>query len=146
MRRGPFTLGEEMETLGWSRRLETGIDTIDAQHRSLFDAVNRLAAAFDAGDATSTVREALAFLAAYTLDHFEAEERLMEEVGFPGLAEHRDEHARLLIRVRVLQGRLDQDIPVSREVAALFTGWLRHHICERDMAYVQFMKDHPRSA
>ena len=32
--------------------------------------------------------------------HFSSEERLLEQQGFPGVAEHRDAHQRLLVRSR----------------------------------------------
>jgi len=124
----------------WNSRFETGIEHIDAQHKSLFEAVDRLATAFEAGKAEAEIKESLDFLAAYTLDHFEAEERLMREEGFPGLDQHKAEHDRLLVRVGILQGRLAQGIPVEREVATLLAGWLKHHIANMDMTYVPFMK------
>jgi len=29
---------------------------------------------------------------------------------------------------------------MAKDVTAFFAGWLKHHICETDMAYVRFMK------
>ncbi len=133
-----------MPAATWNSQLETGIDLIDAQHKALFEAINQFAVAVEGGRTEQGIAESLDFLATYTLDHFEAEERFMENMGFPGLAPHRAEHQRLLIRVRVLQGRLAQHIPVAREVAALLAGWLKHHISEMDMAYVAFTKERAR--
>ena len=133
-----------MPTVCWNRQLETGIDLIDTQHKALFEAIGRVAVAAEGGRTDQGIRESLDFLATYTLDHFETEERFMADMGFPGLASHRAEHQRLLIRVQVLQGRLAQDIPVAREVAALLAGWLKHHISEMDMAYVVFTRKQPQ--
>jgi len=129
-----------MRTSLWNSRFETGIDHIDAQHKSLFEAVDRLASAFESGKPVAGIKESLDFLAAYTLDHFEAEERLMSDLDYPGLDDHKTEHERLLVRVGILQGRLAQGIPVEREVTALLAGWLKHHISNMDMAYVRYMK------
>lgn len=63
----------------WSHRYETGIDLIDHQHRTLFDAVNQLAAAFKTGTAQNQVIVSLDFLAGYTVEHFQTEERFMKE-------------------------------------------------------------------
>ena len=124
----------------WNSRFETGIDLIDAQHKSLFEAVNRLAASLVSETGGEGVKESLDFLAKYTVDHFQMEEHFMGEMAYPGLAAHRAEHARLMNRVQVLQGRLAQGQPMTRDITTFYAGWLKHHICGTDMAYVQFMK------
>ena len=124
----------------WNSRFETGIDLVDSQHKSLFEAVNRLAASLGSETKGEGVKESLDFLAQYTLDHFRMEEHFMGEMAYPGLAAHRTEHARLMNRVQVLQARLAQGQPMTRDVATFYAGWLKHHICGTDMAYVQFMK------
>jgi|ERR1035438_678392 hemerythrin len=125
----------------WNSRFETGIDAIDSQHKSLFEAVNRLAASFHSGNTEVEIKKSLDFLVKYTLEHFQAEEHFMREVGYQGLAAHQLEHGRLMNRVRVLQDRLAQGTPVTMDVTIFFAGWLKHHICGTDMAYVRFMKE-----
>ncbi len=124
----------------WSSRFETGIALVDAQHKSLFEAVNRLAASLGSEDLDHRVQGSLDFLAKYTQGHFKTEELFMREMAYPELAAHAAEHARLMKRVEVLQARLAQGEPMVRDVATFFAGWLQHHICGRDMAYVRFMK------
>ena len=68
----------------------------------------------------------------------------MRDMAFPGLADHMAEHARLLDRVLVLQARLAQGGTVTRDVTTLYAGWLKHHICGTDMAYVRFLKEKER--
>ena len=136
----PLSDGYVMTVAVWNSRFETGIDLIDAQHRSLFEAVNRLAASLSSEPRGEGVKESLDFLAKYTLDHFQVEEHFMGEMAYPGLAAHRAEHARLVNRVQILQARLAQGQPMTRDVTTFYAGWLKHHICGTDMAYVQFMK------
>jgi hemerythrin len=129
----------------WNRRFETGIDLIDAQHKSLFEAVNRLAASLGSEALGERVKESLAFLANYTREHFKTEELFMREMGYPGLATHAAEHARLMKRVQVLQARLDQGQPMAGDVASFLANWLKHHICGKDMDYVRYMKEKARA-
>jgi hemerythrin-like metal-binding protein len=129
-----------MPVAQWNRRFETGITRIDAQHKSLFDAVNRLAASLVSEPKAEGVKESLDFLAQYTLDHFQAEEHFMHDMAYPDLDSHMAEHARLMNRVEVLQGRLAQGQTITRDVTTFYAGWLKHHICGTDMAYVRFMK------
>jgi hemerythrin len=129
-----------MPVAQWNSRFETGITRIDAQHKSLFEAVNRLAASLDSEPLGEGVKEGLDFLAQYTLDHFQMEEHFMREMAYPDLASHMAEHARLVNRVQVLQARLAQGQPMTRDVTTFYAAWLKHHICGTDMAYVRFMK------
>ncbi len=128
----------------WSSRFETGIDLVDAQHKALFEAVNRLAASFGAGTTATQVGESLAFLAQYTLEHFQTEEHFMREMGYPALETHRAEHARLVDKVQLLQSRLAEGKTVTMDVAIFLADWLKHHIHGADMAYVRFAKDKSR--
>jgi len=124
----------------WNSRFETGIHAIDAQHKALFEAVNRLAAALGSESMGEGVKASLDFLAQYTLDHFQMEEHFMREMAYPDLETHAAEHARLMNRVQVLQARLAQGQSMARDVTTFYAGWLKHHISGTDMAYVRFMK------
>jgi hemerythrin-like metal-binding protein len=124
----------------WEPRLETGIDVIDAQHRALFAAVNDLAVSFKSGQATDKARDSLAFLAKYTVEHFQTEERFMKAMGYPNLPAHRVDHGRLVSKLQMLQVKQGKGYLVTAEVALFVADWLTHHIEESDMGYVQFAK------
>jgi hemerythrin len=128
----------------WNNRFETGIAIIDTQHKSLFDALNKLADSFGAGTSKSHVKESLDFLMKYAAEHFETEERFMRDMGYPALASHMAEHAQLTGKTRDLQNRLVEGKPMTVEVTIFLADWLRHHIQEVDMGYVAFAKDKAR--
>ncbi len=124
----------------WSSRFETGIPIIDRQHQALFDAVNRLADSFKDGTSSAQVKASLDFLVTYTAEHFQTEERHMKEIGYPKLTSHMAEHAQLLARAQDLQAKLATGKPVTMEVTTFLADWLKHHINEVDMGYVEFAK------
>jgi hemerythrin len=135
----------------WSERYATGIVAIDAQHRRLFQAINRMESAYQAGTEESEAQESLAFLAKYTLEHFETEEALMRELGYPMLEFHQKEHADLMARILEMKAKLDEGFLVplhgadfAANMANFAADWLAHHINEADMGYVQFAKEQPR--
>ena len=128
----------------WSSRYETGIDLIDSQHQTLFAAVNQLADSFKTGTAGHQISESLDFLVKYTDEHFHAEEHYMREVGYPGLASHLAEHAKLMKQVRDLQGKMACGEPVTMDVTIFLADWLKQHINDSDMGYVEFMKQKAR--
>jgi hemerythrin len=125
----------------WSSRFETGIDLVDTQHKALFAAVNKLADSFQEGTASIQVRESLDFLVGYAREHFHTEERFMGEMNYPGLAQHRVEHARMMEQVHDLQMSLAEGKAATMDVTIFLVDWLKVHIHESDMAYVYFMKD-----
>ena len=127
----------------WNLGLETGIPEIDQQHRALFDAINALAEAFQAGQAPSRVGESLAFLNRYTREHFDTEEAFMVGSGYPQLAAHQAEHAQLMARLGELEARHGRGFLVTADVALFLAEWLTHHINEVDMGYVTFRRGAP---
>lgn len=124
----------------WTSRLETGIELVDSQHRGLFEAVNKLADSFKAGNAPNQVVESLDFLVAYTVEHFQAEEGFMRDEGYPGLAEHAEEHARLMRQVRELQVKCVAGRPVTMDVTIFLADWLTTHISGSDFRYAEFVR------
>ncbi len=126
---------------GWDRSLETGIAELDDQHRRIFaqaEAVLDAAALPDPAE----VRRTLAFLLDYAAVHFAAEERHMEEAGFPDLRAHAEAHAdlggRLAAVARAEAGGADPRA-VARDVRALVHGWLADHIRRKDRALATFL-------
>ncbi|MET0963469.1 MAG: hemerythrin family protein [Noviherbaspirillum sp.] len=114
----------------WSPRMSLGMPAVDATHRELLDELASLEQASDAEFGASYAR----FVAKVERD-FREEEELMEQMSFSGLANHREQHARMLgglhhVAIQVMAG----DIAAGREVAALMPGWFMLHIETMDGA------------
>jgi hemerythrin len=124
----------------WSSRFETGIPIIDTQHKALFEAVNKLADSFKAGTSAAQVKASMDFLVKYTVEHFQTEEKYMREIDYPKLTSHMAEHAQLVAKAQALQAKLAEGKPVTVEVTTFLADWLKHHINEVDMGYVEFLK------
>ncbi len=129
-----------MAIANWSSRYETGIELIDAQHKSLFTALNVLADSFRTGRSKALMDESLEALLAYTAEHFHTEERYMREFSYPGLAAHLAEHAILIVKARELRERFTEGSPVVMDVTIFFVELLKHHIDKVDRAMVEFLK------
>jgi hemerythrin-like metal-binding protein len=75
----------------FDQRYLLGQETMDGTHREFVNLVNRL------GEASKKeFIKLFAELLTHTKAHFEQENRLMEESGFPAIREHIDEHQRVL--------------------------------------------------
>jgi hemerythrin len=120
--------------LSWSEAFATGVAEIDAQHRELLEQVDRLLGAID-GD-PSALGRVLDFLGDYAVSHFEMEERLMEQHGYPDAEEHREAHASFVRAFGRLRYDFDLDGPTegfSELVTGWLVEWLKGHILELDM-------------
>ncbi len=129
-----------MAILVWSNRFETGIPAIDTQHKQLFQSVNDLSDSLRRGDPKGEVSRVLDFLISYTVEHFRTEETWMKNHGFPGLEEHKVEHAKLVAEVSQLKQRFDAGELMTMRVTIFLANWLKQHINESDLAYVEHSK------
>ncbi len=75
----------------FDRRFLLGVPAMDDTHREFAELVDRLE-----GTDTVAFTERFQALVRHTADHFQNEERLMCECGFPAIAEHKGEHERIL--------------------------------------------------
>ena len=119
----------------WDSSFETGIADVDAQHRRLVDIINSLVDAI--GHAPkSALKDIVVQLKDYAQYHFQTEEKIMEEAGYAGLAEHRDEHAMFVDQILLF----DLDVILASEGLAwdmlhFLRGWLTNHILVVDKRF-----------
>ena len=72
--------------------LVTGNEMIDTQHKELIDKINKLLDSCESGRDKLVAIKTLDYLADYTDFHFSEEEKLQEEIEYPGITEHNKEH------------------------------------------------------
>ena len=127
--------------------LVTGNEMIDSQHKVLIEKINDLVASCEQKrDKLSAVRM-LNYLADYTEFHFQAEEKLQEEIGYPGLAEHKKKHEELRQTVEDLHQMLEEEGGPSDafvdQLNKKVIEWLYYHIkgFDRSVAEYRFMRD-----
>lgn len=90
--------------LRWKKSYECGEDSIDREHRQLFELANALINAAQLRDTQpQTFRIVLEELLSHVLAHFENEEKLLAQSSYPELAAHAREHQRLIDRALNLQ-------------------------------------------
>lgn len=121
--------------------LRVGHEEIDRQHAALYDAVNRLHDALKAGRSRQELGEILAFLRAYTVDHFQAEETFMQEKAYSELASHRALHQGLVQQVMELEEKYAAgSMTLSIMTMHFLKDWLSHHIQDEDRKLADFLR------
>ena len=122
-----------MAIVVWDGSLNTGIDTIDAQHKHLFEIINNLHEKMIRGDDEVFLLTTLDSLEQYIRFHFRTEEALMTKKGFPGQEKHMEEHRQFEDAVAAIEDQDEIDVRQKlREILSLLLGWLVDHIYDTD--------------
>lgn len=121
--------------------LTVGMEAIDADHRNLFQLVDRLHEAMRAEEGRSIVGEIIESLVDYTEIHFSREEAEMERLGYYDRHGHRREHQALLEQVQTFKARFDKsEASLSIELLEFLSSWLSNHIRNADRAMASFLR------
>ncbi len=124
------------KTFVWDRHFETGIASVDDQHRRLVDLINRLADSFvvDAPESTHTVHAVFDRLVEYAREHFGDEENLMRNESL--CPEYIDHHCRVHRDFSTQLELLWSSRNAMREAREVLLGflvaWLGFHILGED--------------
>lgn len=120
----------------WNKNLETGNATIDAQHKELIEAINKLLAACSAGQGRIQIKETSAFLLDYTKRHFGDEEKLQLQSKYPDYVNHKKYHEGFVKVVNEIVNELNTNgssIVLVGKINSAIGGWLLNHITTEDV-------------
>ncbi len=126
----------------WDRSCETGIELIDCEHKMILSALKDflITVQNDLGDRLSA--QVLLVLCNYTRSHFENEERIMLDIGYAELDEHRIQHGEFLKRLHEARARFEGRQDVRRELVGLFQDFLYRHILIDDAKIAERVRAH----
>ena len=122
--------------------LVTGNEMIDTQHKELIDKINALLKSCELDSGKVAAIQTLGYLADYTEYHFKAEEKLQEEIGYPGYKEHKKKHDELRQVVEELHDMLEEEEgPTDAFVESVqknVVDWLYVHIKGFDRSVAEY--------
>ena len=125
--------------------LVTGNDLIDEQHKELIGKINDLVKSCETGKEKTTAVKMLDYLSDYTDFHFSAEEKLQEEIEYPRISEHKEQHKAFIQAIKELYEMLqEEEGPTPAFVAAVdknVTEWLFKHIKGFDKAVAEYARN-----
>lgn len=123
----------DVTLLTWSHECIVGVQAIDDQHGILMDTLNDLRLMLLHGAGRREISLQLERLIEFTQMHFESEERLLVQHGFPGLGEHRTEHHRLLEKLYAALEHVNREEVVQfSSVLDFLPSWYRDHVEQLD--------------
>lgn len=129
--------------------LKTGIEEIDRQHQEIIDFLARVLQWIDDRNAKPKFDEALRFLEEKVTLHFDAEERVMAEKGYPHLGYHKAQHDEFLKYFSKVSLSLQSNAEATeldRPHLSYFFNWLANHILENDRKMALYFKQRKGSS
>jgi len=119
-----------MQTIEWSQDMSLGVPEIDQAHKAFLDELAALLTVCDEKFGPDFL-----MLVARMERDFREEEELMEELDYPGIPGHREQHARILGALHHIASRvMDNDLTLGREAVALLPQWFVFHLSTMDTA------------
>lgn len=141
--------GEIELSLTWSPDFEIGNKIIDSQHRKLFSAVNDFVDGMRRNEGLGKTEAIAQFLEQYAREHFETEERIMEEAGYPFLDVQIEQHRRFSDYFSILKKQIQRDFKTRRQfllfkIQLFVMDWLVHHTVKLDGHFGRYMNARDR--
>lgn len=132
-----------MALLSWTHASTVGVKAMDDQHGVLMDTMNELRLELMKGNGQHRINAQLEQLIDFTRLHFQSEERLLAQHGFPGLLAHRAAHVSMLLRIREAVAHAarhveGESVPLLSQLRTLYL----EHFEEFDHEYGQWLNDH----
>jgi diguanylate cyclase (GGDEF)-like protein/hemerythrin-like metal-binding protein len=127
----------------WLNGIELGHEVMDAQHKSIADAVNAIIEAMANGREAAILDHGLARLEGLVRAHFAHEEALMAEARLACAEKHTASHQRLLaalpsLKIQIGKGSFSTTVQFLRK-------WLLDHIRSDDRELVEALRNHGKN-
>lgn len=124
-----------MAFLRWDAKFLVGQSQIDREHLVLFELANGFYDAFMLDHDRNRILELLDRLVEHVERHFDHEETLMRETGYPRLTEHRMQHRHLFHQLSELDRKFrDRAANPTHADVQFLRQWLSNHILHEDSA------------
>ncbi len=135
----PDTIQVQEPVMCWDESMSVGVASIDKQHQFLINLINRVHYAIEAYRPRDIV-DALLAMKSYAEVHFDEEEKLMEEAGYPDLEKHRRIHHSFFHKTESFLSELEESpLAICTETGHYLTRWLMDHIKGEDRGYIPYV-------
>lgn len=127
--------------LEWRLELLSGNNEIDQQHQELFEIGNRLISLSLEGANQEEIMKQLELLLNHTVSHFDCEEKILEQVGYPDLRHHAEIHKELASKVLRLKGSYGNgEIKASAFFSFIADDVILNHMISEDTKFFPYLK------
>ena len=128
-----------VKTIQWKESYSVGNETIDFQHKKLIGMINRMILNEGTNVDSEIISDVLSGMIGYAGSHFNAEEAYMEQIGYPELEMHKEEHKKFKLKASYFCfSTMKNETLVPEEILQFLSKWLINHILHTDMKYKKF--------
>ena len=139
----PLFVEADVTLLMWSHECIVGVQAMDDQHGILMDTLNELRTMLVRGASRRDVSLQLERLIEFTQMHFQSEEQLLLQQGFPGADEHRKAHHHLLRRLYSALEQVNRDEAIHlASLLEFLPSWYLDHVEQLDQPYGVWLNEH----
>ncbi|MDR0313518.1 MAG: bacteriohemerythrin [Treponema sp.] len=132
----------------WESKYVLGIRIIDEQHKYLFDLTNELYEKCHLGENAvhDQFIKTLHMMVKYVTVHFTAEEKIMEQIGYPRIAEQKEQHAAFTKKVIEESQKFASGMAgVPQDLVHFLRDWLVSHIAVYDKGLADYIHHQRKS-
>ncbi|MCM2287690.1 MAG: hemerythrin family protein [Sulfuritalea sp.] len=130
----------EGQGMKWDGSFTIGIESIDEQHKKIFERLLAIENSVAKRDPWHILRFLLSQLADSMKFHLAVEEALLEITHYPARQEHGDAHARIIELMAELEDKLEHNAP-GENLVGFFENWFVRHVLAHDREYARYMKE-----
>lgn len=130
-----------MKPIVWEERLNIRVQNIDEQKQKIVEHINKIYTRFNEKADARILFDLLNELGEGLRMHFSLEERIMQQLSYPEIQEHKKLH-KLYIRKTLNLRRLVSDAQenMTKESLSTLGDWLIEHICTEDHRFAPFAR------
>jgi hemerythrin len=122
----------------WNDFYSVGDPSIDAQHSQIIGVINELYDAMQKGKDRDVLKSILDRLLQYTIAHFNHEENIMQECGYPDFDQHKKLHDKL--RQKTIDWRENVSLVTGHDLLRFLKEWWTGHIQGNDKKYSPYLE------
>ena len=131
----------------WKDSYKIGIETVDKQHRELFERLNSFLKIVrneeNIENKIEKIEQTLDFMGKYVVVHFDSEEEVQKKYNYPDYEEHHKIHEEFKQEIKDFKEQF-QDNKTDEELIMEFSGrlltWLINHVTGEDQNIAQYVK------
>ena len=125
-----------MAAMTWKEDYSVGVGAMDTQHKQLFALINQLYEAMQKSTTDEAMKTVLPGLLNYTKMHFAAEEKLIQQAGYPELEAHQAYHRQFTAKVaETVEKYKTTGLVPTVSLVTFLKDWLSNHILGKDKLY-----------
>ncbi len=128
--------GFTMTQVIWQDSYSIGIDTIDTQHKQLFDIMNKIYVASEDDSDIAVIMPLFDQLQDYTKYHFDEEEQFFTTLSQSNIEQHKSEHQFFIDELEKIKQQSLRIGTISLELLYFLNDWLVNHIQAEDPKYI----------